>query len=84
MFRLEEATGLFPGLEDQRQFSQLRSTGADLQPVQIVPQDESRNLTRRIALLLVDLDQQIKRIGEHVAGACCGVAQADVFWRRNP
>ena len=54
VFRLEESTGLFPGLEDEGQLGELSGAGANLQPVQVVPQDEGGNLVGRVAFLLVD------------------------------
>ena len=54
VFRLEEATGLLPGLEDEGQLGELSGAGADLQPVEVVPQDQGGNLGGRVALLLVD------------------------------
>ena len=50
VFRLEEATGLFPGLEDEGQLGELGGAGADLQAVEIVPQDEAGNLGRARSL----------------------------------
>jgi hypothetical protein len=51
VIRLEEAAGLFPGLEDEGQLGELGGAGADFQPVQIVPQDEGGYLGGRVAFL---------------------------------
>ena len=77
VFGLEEATGLFPGLEDEGQLGELGGAGADLQPVQIVPQDEGGYLGGRVAFLLVDVGEQVEGVGEHVSAADGGIAQAD-------
>ena len=77
VLRLEESTGLFPGLEDEGQLGELGGAGADLQPVQIVPQDEGGDLGGRVAFLLVDEGEQVEGVGEHVPAADGGIAQAD-------
>ena len=44
-------------------------------------ENQTGNIARRIPLLLVDLIQQVKRVGEHVAGTACGIADSQVFRR---
>ena len=84
VFGLEEATGLFPGLEDEGQLGELGGAGADLQPVQIVPQDERGDLAGRVAFLLVDEGEQVECLGEHVTGADCGINKPDFFRLVDP
>ena len=43
-------------------------------------ENQAGNIARRIPLLLVDLIQQVERVGKHVAGTACGVAYSQVFW----
>ena len=44
-------------------------------------ENQTGNIARRIPLLLVDLIQQVKRVGEHVAGTTCGITDGQVFRR---
>ena len=83
VFRLEEATGLFPGLEDEGQLGELGGAGADFQPVQIMPQDEAGNIARRVAFLLVDEIQKIECVGEHVPAAHGGIEQSNILGLGN-
>ncbi len=79
VFGLEEATGLFPGLEDEGELGELGGAGADLQPVQIVPQDQAGDLAGGVALLLVNQDEQVEGVGEHVPAADGGIDKADLL-----
>jgi len=87
VFRLEEAPGLFPRLEDEGQPGQLGGAGADLQPVQIVPQDEGGNLGGRVAFLLVDQGEQVEGVGQHVplptAGSHRRISSGRVILRKS-
>ena len=58
----------------------LGGAGADFQPVQIMPQDEARNIARRVAFLLVDEIQKIEGVGEHVPAAHGGIEQSNILW----
>ena len=42
-------------------------------------ENQAGNIARRITLILVNLIQQVERIGEHVAGTACGVADGQVL-----
>lgn len=83
VFGLEEATGLFPRLEDEGQLGELRGAGADLQAVEIMPQDQGGNLDGGVAFLLVNEEKQVEGVGEHVAGAYCGVEELDLLGGGN-
>ena len=56
----------------------------DLDAVQIVRQDQSRDVGRLIALLFVDRVQQIKRICQHVSAAAGRIADFDFFGAADP
>lgn len=42
-------------------------------------ENQAGNIARRIPLLLVDLIQQVERVGKHVAGTACGIADGQVL-----
>ena len=44
-------------------------------------ENQSGNIARRIPFFFVDLIQQVERVGEHVAGTTCGIADGQVFRR---
>ena len=60
MLRLEESTGVFASFEDEGEPCELGGARADLEPVQIVLQDQSGNLGGCVTLLFVDEGEQVE------------------------
>ena len=77
---LEESARFLPRLEDEGHLGELRGAWANIQSVQVVPEDERGNLAGRVAFLLVDDEQEIEGIGEHVPAADSRIAKTDVLW----
>lgn len=83
VFGLEEAAGLFSRLEDEGQLGELRGAGADLQAVEIVPQDEGGNLGGDVAFLLVDEIEEVEGVGEHVTAADGRIQKSNLLRRSD-
>ncbi len=66
-------------LHHHGEIGQLVGTLVDVETVEIVLEDELRNLTARIARLRIDLREHGKGIDENMAAAHAGVDEADIL-----
>ena len=80
----EKPAILLSRLHGERKRGQRSGSLVDLDAVQIVGQDQSRDVGRLIALLFVNRVQQIKRIRQHVTAAAGRIADFDFFGTANP
>ena len=76
---LEESAGTGACLHGQGKGGKACGSLVDFHAVQVVFENQSGNIARRIPLLLVDLIQQVERVGKHVAGTACGIADGQVL-----
>jgi len=79
---LEESAGTGACLHGQGEGGKACGSFIDFHAVQVVFENQAGNIARRIPLLLVDLIQQVERVGKHVAGTACRIAYGQVF--RSP
>ena len=77
----EKTTVIAPRLHGQRKGRQRRRTRVDFHAVEILFQDQPRDVGRVVAFFLVDGVEQVEGIEQHVAGAGRAVANAQ-FLRR--
>ncbi|OPZ47301.1 MAG: hypothetical protein BWY92_01819 [Firmicutes bacterium ADurb.BinA052] len=75
----EEPPLLGAGLHGQGKGGQFPGAFVNLDAIEVIREDLLRNLGGLVAFLLVDGVEQVKGIGEHVAGAAGRVANLDLF-----
>jgi hypothetical protein len=63
---LNEPAGFFSGLKHDSQIGKLGGTGAYFKTVQIVLQDERGNLVGDMAILLINKEEKIESVRQHV------------------
>ena len=79
----EEPAGTGTCFHGQCEGSKVRGSFVDFHAIQVVFENQSGNVARRVAFLLVNLIQQIERVCEHMAGATCRIAYGEFFGRRD-
>ncbi|MNV17061.1 hypothetical protein D3C71_1078420 [compost metagenome] len=81
---VEEAPLAGAGFHGQREGGQFPGAFVELDAVQVVGEDLFRDLGRIVAFFLVNGVEQVKGVGEHVAGTARRVADLDVFRAADP
>ena len=76
---VEEGTLPGPSLHGEGEGGKRSGARVDLGAVEVVGEDQPRDVGRGVALFLVDGVEQVERVGEHVAGATGGVDDFDLL-----